>query len=128
MGRKIAGASVCIAAIAGVALLAFSPTGCTCVSAVDQLSFTSGASAPGALLSASGLEAGLNRTLHGTPATALSDPLSGDNCRQAAPDRVVCRVPVQTSPMLEHGFNVTYHTAEGRIRRVSVARAVWLRD
>ncbi len=125
MERITLGASTCVALIAGLALLAFSPT--SCIRPIDEVSAEAGYSAPGALLSASGLEAGLNQALRGRPVTSKTYPLSGGNCRQST-QRVVCRVPVQTSPLLEHGFNITYHTNYGRIRSVSVARSAWLRD
>lgn len=127
MERTAMGASACVALIAGVALLAFSPTGCSCIRPADELSAEAGSSAPGTLLSASAVEAGLNHALRGRPVTARTYPLAGGNCRRRT-QLVVCRVPVQTSALLEHGFNVTYHTADGRIRSVAVARGAWLRD
>jgi hypothetical protein len=124
MGRIAISTSVVIAVITGVALLGFSPAGCSCISPVDMLSFQAGYSAPGTLLSPAALEAGLDKTLHGRP--LAPHVLGDDHCRQTTPERVVCRIPVHTSPLLARGLDVTYQASGAHITHVSVARAVWL--
>ena len=126
MGKIAIGTTGAIAVITGVALLGFSPAGCSCISPVNLLSFAAGYSAPGTLLSPAALEAGLNKTLHGMP--LAPHVLGDDHCRQTTPERVVCRIPVHTSPLLARGLDVTYQASGGRITHVSVERAVWLSD
>jgi len=124
MGRIAISTSVVIAVITGVALLGFSTAGCSCISPVDMLSFKAGYSAPGTLLSPAALEAGLDKTLHGRP--LAPHVLGDDHCRQTTPERVVCRIPVHTSPLLARWLDVTYQASGAHITHVSVARAVWL--
>ena len=57
MGKIAIGTTGAIAVITGVALLGFSPAGCSCISPVNLLSFAAGYSAPGTLLSPAALEA-----------------------------------------------------------------------
>ena len=128
MGKIALGTTGAVAVITGVALLGFSPAGCSCISPVNLLSFAAGYSAPGTLLSPAALEAGLNKTLHGMPLAPQRSALGDDYCQQTTPERMVCRIPVHTSLLLAHGLDVTFRASEGRITRVSVARAVWLGD
>ena len=64
MGKIALGTTGAIAVITGVALLGFSPAGCSCISPVNLLSFAAGYSAPGTLLSPAALAAGPCADLH----------------------------------------------------------------
>ncbi|MGE8218042.1 MAG: hypothetical protein ACN6RD_17775, partial [Stenotrophomonas maltophilia] len=63
---------------------------------------------------------------HGTPLARQRSALGDAHGRQTPPERVVCRIPVHTSPLLARGLDVTYQASAGRITDVSIERAVWL--
>lgn len=126
MGKIAVGTTGAIAVITGVALLGFSPAGCSCISPVNLLSFAAGYSAPGTMLSPAALEAGLNKTLHGMPLAPQRSALGDEHCRQTSPERMICRIPVHTSPLLARGLDVTFQASAARITDVSVERVLWL--
>jgi hypothetical protein len=114
------------ALVAGVALVGYSPSACSCVTPIDTLTHSAGLDLPGVAVPAATIEAGLNRTLRGRSADPTSTDFLYYRCQPPLADRLVCRVPIEESPLLTRGLVVTYHTVQGRISHVSVRRSVWL--
>lgn len=127
MRRMLLVSSAAVAALAaGVALVGYSPSACGCVSPIDTLTHSARLDLPGIPVPAATIEAGLNRTMRGRPADPASTDFLYYRCRSPSADRLVCRVPVDESPLLTRGLDVTYHTVQGRISHVSVRRSIWL--
>ena len=80
-------------------------------------------------LTAPGLEAGLNRTLTATRLDSRSYPVSEtEYCSTQDNLTFKCRIPMEQSPFLVHGFDVTYkYTADGAFISASVNRLTWRR-
>ncbi len=102
--------SILVSGIVGVALLSFSPNGCSCESPKVLLLASAGMPTSAELPTAERLEEGINMNFLGEIVRGGSDPYYFSGCKQEAATRVMCRIGTSQSMLLERGYDIVFET------------------
>jgi hypothetical protein len=107
--------SVTIVGIVGIALMSFSPKGCSCESINDMLLASAGMEYPAEDPKPEQLEEGLNKNFAGKIIRGGSDPYYFSSCKQESLTRVTCHIATSQSNLLERGYDIVFETDESGV-------------